>query len=427
MHNDVALRFENVSKLYRLGNGQGSLREALTSWPRRLLGQNEGQAASDQEIWALKDVSFEVQRGEVLGFIGPNGAGKTTVLKLLSRVTKPTSGRIRVDGRVSSLIELGAGFHPDLTGRENIFLNGVILGLSQAEIARKFDSIVTFSGLEEFIDTPVKRYSSGMYVRLGFAVAAHVDPEILLVDEVLAVGDNEFRVRCVDRFKELQAKGVTTVIVSHNRHLIESICTRTLYLRRGQVVYDGEPSTAWDTYLSTSAAERLGLPDGRNNQPINAEIVITSADVLDQHGEPKLFFTPGEPMWARIAFEVHGYVENPVFYARLFRDGNLVHGTNSARFQIEGKYRLGDRGTACIVYDALHLLQGTYELRTGVQKSFYSGASFDQAPSVFITVSSGFRHGVGLVHLKHKWHVTKAEPGTDAYLTKMSRQLKGEL
>jgi len=415
----AVIRFENVSKRYRLGRtGRASLREALGALPKRLVGSRGQGATRNHVVWALKGVSFEVGKGEVLGIIGPNGAGKTTTLKLLSGVTKPTSGRIQTDGRVSALIELGAGFHPDLTGRENVSLNGAILGLSQSEIAHKFDSIVAFSELEEFIDTPVKRYSSGMYVRLGFAVAAHMDPDILLVDEVLAVGDHEFRVRCVDHFKRLQDKGVTTVVVSHNRHLIESMCSRVLYLRWGQVIYDGKPSTAWDAYLTASAAERLELPDGPNDHIRHTEMSIASAKVVDRQGEPKLFFAPGEPLQARIEFEVYEYVENPVFYARLYRDDNLVHGTNSARFRIEGSYHPGDKGIACIDYDAFHLLEGTYELSLGIEKSFYSRASYDRAPSIFITVGGGLRHGVGLVHLEHEWHVVKAVPGADAHLTK---------
>jgi lipopolysaccharide transport system ATP-binding protein len=408
----TVIRFEAVSKRYRLGAGHTSLREALSTLPGRLLGRRQDDQPGG-ELWALKDVSFQVDRGQVLGFIGPNGAGKTTTLKLLSRVVRPTNGCIETVGRVSALIELGAGFHPDLTGRENIFLNGVILGLSRAEIARKLDSIVSFAGLEEFIDTPVKRYSSGMYVRLGFAVAAHVEPEILLVDEVLAVGDHQFRVKCIDRFRELQAEGVTTVIVSHNRHLVESMCSRVIYLNRGQVVYDGDPGAAWDAYLSTSAADRLGLVDVEDDEAGEAAMAITGVEVLDARGVPSLYFGPGEPARACIEFEVHAPVENPVFYARLYRDGNLVHGTNTARFQLEGTYQPGDRGVAIIDYQALNLLEGAYELSVGIEKSFFSRASFDRAPSIHITVGGGLRYGVGLVHLEHRWQVERAGPRDD--------------
>ena len=258
------VRLNHVSKYYKLGNRLGSLRGAVSGWLSRLgHWRDRGESTGLEGLWALRDVTFDVSRTEIVGLIGPNGAGKTTMLKLLTGVTKPTEGEIIVDGRIGSLIELGAGFHPDLTGRENIYLNGAILGLGRAEIDRRFDKIIDFSGLEAFLDTPVKRYSSGMYVRLGFSVAAHVDPEVLLVDEVLAVGDNEFRARCAERFQELKAQGVTTLVVSHNRHLIESLCSRALYVQRGQIRYDGDPATAWDTYLSPVSYTHLTLPTKR--------------------------------------------------------------------------------------------------------------------------------------------------------------------
>jgi ABC-type polysaccharide/polyol phosphate transport system ATPase subunit len=403
----IVIKFEGVSKSYRLGPSRASLREALAGLPKRLIGRGQAYRHA-QNLWALRDVSFAVRKGEVLGVIGPNGSGKTTTLKLLSAVTKPSSGHIETTGRISALIELGAGFHPDLTGRENIFLNGVILGLSRNEITRKLDGIVSFAGLEKFIDTPVKRYSSGMYVRLGFAVAAHVDPEILLIDEVLAVGDQEFRVRCIDRFRELQSKGVTTVIVSHNRQLIESLCSRVIYLQGGCVVYEGEASAAWDAYLSASATQRLGLVEDMEGKSAGAEMTITRVQVLGSQGEPALFFAPGEAICASIEFQVHQPVEDPVFYARWYRDGHLIHGTNSARFGIQGRYETGDCGVARIDYEALHLLDGTYELSLGIERSFFSRASYDRAPSIRITVGGEVRYGVGIVHLPHAWRVKSA-------------------
>jgi len=222
-----AVVFEGVSKRYRLG-ALGTLRSTLAN-----LTSRNGDGARD--FWALKDVSFRVEPGESLGLIGPNGAGKTTTLKLLSNITQPTSGRIEVSGRLSSLIELGAGFHPELSGRDNIFLNGAILGLKRREIQRKLDAIIAFSELERFIDTPVKRYSSGMYVRLGFAVAAHVEPDILLVDEVLAVGDASFRHRCTLRMQALKENGTTIIFVSHNMHMVRNMCEGALLLKGGKM------------------------------------------------------------------------------------------------------------------------------------------------------------------------------------------------
>jgi lipopolysaccharide transport system ATP-binding protein len=235
------VEFSGVSKRYRLG-GLGTLRGALASLGRR------GRGDSSHEIWALKDVSFRIEPGSALGLIGPNGAGKTTALKLLSSITQPTSGRVRVSGRVSSLIELGAGFHPELSGRENIFLNGAILGLSRREIRSKLDKIIAFSELERFIDTPVKRYSSGMYVRLGFAVAAHVEPDVLLVDEVLAVGDASFRQRCVEHMQALRRHGTTVVFVSHNMHLVRSTCSAAILLVAGRTAAMGSSAEVISAY-----------------------------------------------------------------------------------------------------------------------------------------------------------------------------------
>ena len=239
----TVISIENVSKSYRLGTiGSGTLREDLQSWWHRVRGQPDPNRRLDQAhlaieghtLWALQDVSLAVEQGEVLGIIGRNGAGKSTLLKILSRVTAPTSGRIRVKGRVASLLEVGTGFHPELTGGENVFLNGAILGMTKAEVARKFDEIVAFSEIEDFIDTPVKRYSSGMYVRLAFAVAAHLDPEILVVDEVLAVGDAGFQKRCLGKMGDVAKSGRTVLFVSHNMPSILNLCTRAIWMGNGQ-------------------------------------------------------------------------------------------------------------------------------------------------------------------------------------------------
>jgi lipopolysaccharide transport system ATP-binding protein len=274
-----AIRIDNLSKLYRLG-ARGApyhtLRESLTNAvagaSRRLLGRAAPKAAErNGTFWALKDVSFEVAPGEVMGIIGRNGAGKSTLLKVLSRVVEPTGGRAEVRGRIGSLLEVGTGFHPELTGRENVYLNGSILGMSRREIERKFDEIVAFSEIEKFLDTPVKRYSSGMYVRLAFAVAAHLEPEILLVDEVLAVGDATYQRRCIDHMATLARSGCTILIVSHNMDLIPRLCRRGVLLERGRVVRNGPAAEIVQDYLECqlqaadgsdlSARHRIG--DGR--------------------------------------------------------------------------------------------------------------------------------------------------------------------
>jgi lipopolysaccharide transport system ATP-binding protein len=257
------LEFRDVSKRYLLGSLQGSLREALPRYLWRLVGRKTG--APRPVLWALKGLSFGVGSGEAMGIVGPNGAGKTTVLRLASRVTQPTSGRVSVRGRASALIQLGAGFHPDLTGRENVYLNGTILGLKRREIQQRFDQIVAFSGLERFLDTPVKRYSSGMYARLGFAVAAHVNPDLLLVDEVLAVGDAAFQARCLKRMSQLKSGGTAIVLVTHNLGYLQRLCSRALFLHQGDVAAEGPVADVIQAYRDHPAYShglREGAPDG---------------------------------------------------------------------------------------------------------------------------------------------------------------------
>ena len=255
-----AIRVENLSKQYRLGSrakeSYRTLRETITNTitaPFRNLARSFQQRAHGADepdtIWALKDVSFEVQPGEVVGIIGRNGAGKSTLLKILSRITEPTTGRVELRGRVGSLLEVGTGFHPELTGRENIYLNGAILGMTRSEIDRKFDEIVAFAEIEKFLDTPVKRYSSGMYVRLAFAVAAHLEPEILIVDEVLAVGDAEFQKKCLGKMKDVGRDGRTVLFVSHNMAAIQSLCLRGLILENGWIVGDSPAASAVAQYM----------------------------------------------------------------------------------------------------------------------------------------------------------------------------------
>ena len=249
------IRVEYLSKQYRIGQREGykTFRESLTdaaAAPFRKLARWGKPAPAAETIWALKDVSFEVPEGEVLGIIGRNGAGKSTLLKILSRITEPTEGRVKLGGRVSSLLEVGAGFHPELTGRENVFLNGAILGMTRQEIKRKFDEIVAFAEIEKFLDTPVKRYSSGMYMRLAFAVAAHLEPEILLIDEVLAVGDAAFQKKCLGKMEKVAKEGRTVLFVSHNMGAIESLCDRGILLESGEKALEGEVHNVVSKYLS---------------------------------------------------------------------------------------------------------------------------------------------------------------------------------
>jgi lipopolysaccharide transport system ATP-binding protein len=281
----IVIKAENVSKFYRLGKlGSGRLREDVSNWIKRkpVLDHSNNQGNSKQFIWALKDVSFEVEHGEVLGFIGNNGAGKSTLLKIISRITLPTSGCIYGKGRIASLLEVGTGFHIELTGRENIFLNGNILGMKKHEIASRLDAIIDFSGLERFIDTPVKRYSSGMYMRLAFAVAAHLDPEILIVDEVLAVGDAEFQRKCLGKMKEVSAQqGKTVLFVSHNMQALKNLCHRTIALHEGKIIEEGKPEIVISNYLKRQqnnfVHQSYDLPE---NAPGNNYIRIKKAELI---------------------------------------------------------------------------------------------------------------------------------------------------
>lgn len=267
----------NVSKHYRLGKiGMTTLRDELQRWWWRRSGRDSPGDRAASGFWALRNVSFDVQRGQVVGIVGRNGAGKSTLLKILSRITEPTEGEIRIRGRIASLLEVGTGFHPELSGRENIYLNGAILGMRKAEIARKFDEIVTFSEIGKFIDTPVKRYSSGMYVRLAFAVAAHLEPEILIVDEVLAVGDVAFQRKCLGKVQEISGNGNRTVLfVSHNMNAVETICSHCVWLRNGEVVtWSGDVHETVRTYLSEQQTRKDTIWENTGNAYANEHFRI---------------------------------------------------------------------------------------------------------------------------------------------------------
>jgi lipopolysaccharide transport system ATP-binding protein len=296
---------EGLAKSYRLGEHQaayGTLRETLARAGRRLRGLEHRHET--EEIWALYDVTFDVQQGEVLGIIGRNGAGKSTLLKILTRITAPTAGRVEIRGRVGSLLEVGTGFNQELTGRENVYLNGAILGMKRREIDRRYDAIVEFSGVEKFIDTPVKRYSSGMYVRLAFAVAAHLEPEILLVDEVLAVGDAEFQRRCLGRMEELGSSGRTVVFVTHQLPAVAQMCDRAIQINGGQIVGDGRPAEVIANYLHqthSSGSEREWPLD---SAPGNDLAKILAVRLLPHDGMPSGVVDVRRPIGVEIVFKV---------------------------------------------------------------------------------------------------------------------------
>jgi lipopolysaccharide transport system ATP-binding protein len=278
---------ENISKHYRLGIlGSRSLKEDLKNWMRRNLKNSlEPDPESRKDIWALRDINFDVYQGEVLGLIGKNGAGKSTLLKIISRITLPTTGRISGNGRVASLLEVGTGFHGELTGRENIYLNGNIMGMKKKEIDRKFDEIIEFSGVSRFLDTPVKRYSSGMYVRLAFSVAAHLDPEILVIDEVLAVGDAEFQQKCMAKIKSIsREEGKTILFVSHNIQTIRNICDRALVLDKGKMINYGDTEPVVASYLKQNRDQFLGTDYSKlNNLPGNDHIRVSRVELIPKY------------------------------------------------------------------------------------------------------------------------------------------------
>ncbi|MCS7239282.1 MAG: ABC transporter ATP-binding protein, partial [Thermoguttaceae bacterium] len=301
---DVAIRVEKLSKRFILGERVGiktfreTIQDLFTAPLRRLWKPNgsadEPKVDTDRVIWALKDVSFEVKHGEVLGIIGPNGAGKSTLLKILSRITEPTSGYAEIRGRVGSLLEVGTGFHPELTGRENVYLNGAILGMSRAEIRRKFDDIVSFAGVEKFIDTPVKRYSSGMQVRLAFAVAAHLDPEILIIDEVLAVGDAEFQKRCLGKMNEVARSGRTVLFVSHNLAAVEGLCDKGVLLNNGHIESMGGISEVLARYIKTIGAPASEWRLEEYARLLPRDTCIKSVVLRGEAGRPQSQFGLGE-------------------------------------------------------------------------------------------------------------------------------------
>lgn len=279
---EISIRVESVSKRFRLGTlGEHQrLTEAISSGIQALLvGQNTRSEGRAKEFWALRDICFEIRRGEVVGIIGHNGAGKSTLLKILSRIVTPTSGRVGVRGRIGSLLEVGTGFHPELTGRENIFLNGAILGMKRAQIRKRFDDIVDFAEVGQFLDTPVKRYSSGMTVRLGFSVAAHMEPDVLIIDEVLSVGDQAFQNRCMGKATELGNQGRAILVVSHNLAAISNICSRALMLDHGSIVMDAEPKLAIERYLQGMRVDTAKVVWETSDAPSSQDIRLRSVSV----------------------------------------------------------------------------------------------------------------------------------------------------
>lgn len=419
---DVAISVEKVSKLYRLGlkeENPDTLAGTFFSWLKapaknfkrlRSLTHFSLDENSDDVLWALRDISLKVNHGEVIGIIGTNGAGKSTLLKILSRITDPTSGRVVVNGRVGSLLEVGTGFHPELTGRENIYMNGTILGMRKVEIDRKFDEIVDFSGVEKFLDTPVKRYSSGMKVRLAFAVAAHLDPEILIVDEVLAVGDVDFQNKCMGKMRSIStSQGRTVLFVSHNMGAVRSLCTRTIVLRGGMVVCDASPEEGINFYLgcmSTEVGSNVSLDNP--NRSGDGRISVVTARVLGKDSQEVHDIVSGK----EVAFEF-GYVnkanlESVDVYMTIFNEmGVSVTHVNTRLKKV--KLKVNASGVFICRIPKIPLPLGRYSV--GVLIRDHSGVC-DHIPDVIVfnvPISSFFKDGLvppmksSTVLVDHDW------------------------
>lgn len=366
--NSPAIRVRNLGKQYKIGahpQRYKTLRDRIASVLRfnGSSGQSSDDVPSETSFWAVRDMSFDIPEGEVVGVIGRNGAGKSTLLKLISRITEPTTGEIEIEGRVGSLLEVGTGFHPELTGRENIFMNAAILGMPRTEILRKFDAIVDFAEVERFIDTPVKHYSSGMYLRLAFAVAAHLEPEILIVDEVLAVGDATFQKKCLGKMDEVSKQGRTVLFVSHNMVAVEKLCTRGIVLDHGHVAFDGPAQDAIEMYLRPpegSSAQDLQRSGRRSG---SGEVRITSYELISSTGK---LIRSGDPFTIRLQFECNQPVKRPAFaISILTRSG--VHlfciYTSDLEYHIP---EITSDGFIDLEINSPNLLAGVYTLHFGI-------------------------------------------------------------
>jgi lipopolysaccharide transport system ATP-binding protein len=372
---EIAIAAEGLSKSYLVGHlarreRDADLRDAITRGVRNLgrrtrdLLRGRAIIAGDEveEFWALRDVDFQVRRGERVGIIGRNGAGKSTLLKILSRITKPTSGRVRIAGRVASLLEVGTGFHPDLTGRENVFLNGAILGMRRAEIQRRFDEIVAFAEIERFLDTPVKRYSSGMYVRLAFAVAAHLEPEILVVDEVLAVGDAQFQEKCLGKMSEVAGHGRTVLFVSHNIAAVRSLCTTGMLLQGGRLLLAGPIDSVAERYLEDANvqghATTVSIPQPLERRPVRMESISTL-----RNGMPASRVETGDCLGFAVRFRSDEPIRRPIvgYLIRSARGENAVNANNY--FLPSGDYPAPvTEGTIVCDLGSLPLMAGSYSV-----------------------------------------------------------------
>lgn len=407
---DIAVRMEHVYKKFRKGEIYDSLRDLIPALAGKLFRQTELDQRDSREFWALQDLCFELKRGEAFGIIGHNGAGKSTALKILSRIMRPTKGKLLVNGRLSALIEVTAGFHPDLTGRENIFLHGAILGMSRREIQSKLDQIIAFSGIEEFIDTPVKRYSTGMFARLGFSVAAHVDPEVMIVDEVLSVGDYLFQAKCVERMKEIIRSGATVLFVSHNLRNISEFCDRCLMLEKGRTAAIGPAHEVVARYLQSGRE----LPaEGRDARPVT----ITNARLRSECGDAGRF-TSGETVWLDLEVTARASCSKVAIAPWMTTEANeIVFETTTERLGC-GNFNLeaGD-SFRCTFEIHLNVTSGIYHLSTLIYRH-ETQTILDEWPSAMTIYVSSADDVRGVAHcfpkVTHQEILRAPEPNVQA-------------
>jgi lipopolysaccharide transport system ATP-binding protein len=385
-----------------------SLRYGLTDLVSEAIGsRRQPSELRTGEFWALQDIGFELRRGESLGLIGPNGAGKTTLLRILNGLIRPDTGRIEVRGRMQALIALGAGFNPILTGRENVYINGAVLGIPKREIDKRFDEIVDFSGVEEFIDAPIQSYSSGMVVRLGFAVAIHMDPDILLVDEVLAVGDLSFRARCSQKLGELKNRGVPWILVSHDMGTIRNQTNRVMVLEHGRCSYIGAPDEAIAHYRvaasrpahSSTACREQDLDDHVETR----EARITGVRLLNECGEECVAFQTGNSLKVEVSFETYAPIENAAFGIAFYSgDGDCLTGSNTAIDGVEIE-KLASTGSACFEIEHIPFLPGIYRVRIDLHDR-HMGVIDSRVDAAILRVDGG-RFAAGLFATEHRWRV----------------------
>jgi len=390
----VAVEAVEVSKKFRLIKERNNSLKATVMRGRRVVAE---------DFWALRDVSFEVYEGETFGLIGENGSGKSTMLKCLTKILRPNHGSVAVHGKVSALLELGAGFHHELSGRENVFLNGAILGLSQKELRRRFDEIVDFAGIGDFIDEPVKNYSSGMYVRLGFSVAINVDPDVLLVDEVLAVGDEAFQRKCNEKFAELRNNGKTIVLVSHGMSSVQNLCDRVAWFSHGHLMQVGPPNEVIEAYVETVQVDREVDEEGRPRWG-SGEGRIVAVDLLDSTGAPATKVHGGETAVFRLQYQMHQAIERPVFGLSIRTiDGFEVSAPRSRDVDCVPE-KLEGTGQVDVTFDVLRLLPGTYDLSVTLT-DFSSLHAYDVRTDILrFDVERGvFREESGVVSLGGRW------------------------